>query len=182
MCHTVVVLLDQRSVARLGYRYPRMNLSWRHTLGYPVVRMKSTDASFTHGQHVFIEIWLTKKQCYLMRPKMDYSHIHIRHNPFCYQPYHPYFTRLQWHFFPFPSLPATKEARHHGLTLITTACAGRLTPQASVAVQTNTLIRPLEKSCSTKVRSCLSIPAWCVLNPSGNRSRRGLFLDFITCK
>jgi len=52
-----------------------------------------------------------------------------------------------------------------------TACAGRLTPQASVAVHTSTLINPSENSLSTRLRSCLSMPAWWMLKPSPKRSR-----------
>ena len=44
-------------------------------------------------------------------------------------------------------------------TFIITVWAGRLTPQASVAVQTRTLTRPSEKSLSTRFLSLLSIPA-----------------------
>ena len=44
-------------------------------------------------------------------------------------------------------------------TFIITVWAGRLTPQASVAVQTRTLTRPSEKSFSTRFLSLLSIPA-----------------------
>ena len=40
-----------------------------------------------------------------------------------------------------------------------TVCAGRLTPQARVAVQKRTLINPHSKSCSVIVRSALSMPA-----------------------
>lgn len=68
------------------------------------------------------------------------------------------------------------------LTLIITAWAGRFTPQAKVAVQTRTRIKPRANSCSTIVRSCLNIPAWWMLNPSGNSSRSCLLRDFITCE
>ena len=45
------------------------------------------------------------------------------------------------------------------LTLMITAWAGRLTPQASVAVDTSTLISPSEKRRSTIDRSVRNIPA-----------------------
>ena len=48
------------------------------------------------------------------------------------------------------------------ITLMMTACAGRLTPQASVAVHTRHLMKPSEKYFSTKFLSCLNIPAWCI--------------------
>ena len=60
------------------------------------------------------------------------------------------------------------------------ACVGRLTPQASVAVHTITLMSPSEKSLSTRLRSCLSMPAWWMLKPSWKRSRSCLLRDFDT--
>lgn len=45
------------------------------------------------------------------------------------------------------------------LTRIITACAGKLTPQASVDVQTSTLINPSSKYFSIAVRSALTMPA-----------------------
>lgn len=41
---------------------------------------------------------------------------------------------------------------------------GKLTPQASVAVQTKTLVRFCSNMRSDMVRSDLSIPAWCILS------------------
>lgn len=49
-----------------------------------------------------------------------------------------------------------------------TVCAGRLTPQASVEVQTSSLSRPHSKSCSVSERSGRSMPAWCTPMPLAN--------------
>ena len=68
------------------------------------------------------------------------------------------------------------------LTLMITASADRLTPQASVAVDTRTLIRPLEKRCSTTDRLVRNIPAWWMLKPSENKSLNCLLVDARTCK
>lgn len=62
-----------------------------------------------------------------------------------------------------------------------TAWAGKLTPQASVAVHTRTFMYPLENMCSTSVRSCRNIPAWWIPKPSGNISLTCLFLERCTC-
>ena len=51
------------------------------------------------------------------------------------------------------------------LTLMITALAGKLTPQAKVEVQTKTLMKPSLKYFSTKFRSDLNIPAWWIANP-----------------
>ena len=49
-----------------------------------------------------------------------------------------------------------------------------------MAVHTSTLMSPSEKSLSTRLRSCLNMPAWWMLKPSWKRSRSGLLRDFDT--
>lgn len=61
-----------------------------------------------------------------------------------------------------------------------TAWAGRLTPQARVAVHTSTLTRPLEKRLSMRLRSERSMPAWWIPKPSGKISFICLFLERCT--
>lgn len=48
---------------------------------------------------------------------------------------------------------------------MTTVCAGRLIPHASVAVQQSTTIAPSLNICSVSRRSFLSMPAWCTPMP-----------------
>jgi len=64
--------------------------------------------------------------------------------------------------------------------LMITVCAGRLTPQARVAVQTSTFKSPCENSFSTRLRSALSIPAWWMPTPFSNNAFSSLFLDLPT--
>lgn len=68
------------------------------------------------------------------------------------------------------------------LTLMMTACAGRLMPQASVAVHTSTLTSPSANSRSTRFLSLRSMPAWWMLKPSAKRSRSCLLRDLSTCR
>ena len=49
--------------------------------------------------------------------------------------------------------------------LMMTVCAGRLTPQASVAVQQRTFTWPSEKRRSVRLRSERSMPAWWMPKP-----------------
>ena len=70
----------------------------------------------------------------------------------------------------------------HTLTLIITAWVGRLTPQASVAVDTSTFISPSEKRRSTIDRFVLNMPAWWMLKPSENKSLNCLLAEARTCK
>lgn len=63
------------------------------------------------------------------------------------------------------------------VTLMITACAGRFTPQARVAVHTSTLMWPLENMLSIRLRSDLNMPAWWIPKPSGNISFICLFLE-----
>ena len=49
--------------------------------------------------------------------------------------------------------------------MMMTVCAGRFTPQASVAVQHSTLMTPHSNICSVIVRSDRSIPAWWIPMP-----------------
>ena len=65
--------------------------------------------------------------------------------------------------------PPINSYHYRIITLMMTAWAGRLTPQANVAVHTRHLMKPSEKYFSTKFLSCLNIPAWCI--PSLRRKR-----------
>lgn len=61
-----------------------------------------------------------------------------------------------------------------------TVCAGRLTPQARVAVETNTDMWPFEKRSSTKFLSFFDKPAWWNPMPVPNNawSSKQLTYDF----
>mmetsp|Transcript_18092 Transcript_18092/g.68344 ORF Transcript_18092/g.68344 Transcript_18092/m.68344 type:complete len:217 (-) Transcript_18092:343-993(-) len=63
-----------------------------------------------------------------------------------------------------------------------TVCAGRLTPQASVAVQQSTLISPAMNSCSARLRSLRSMPAWWMPMPMPTSSRSSWFLLLPSCR
>ena len=56
------------------------------------------------------------------------------------------------------------------MPLIITVCAGKFTPQASVAVHTSSWIKPSENSFSIRLRSERSIPAWWHPNPFSTSS------------
>ena len=61
-----------------------------------------------------------------------------------------------------------------------TVCAGRLTPQASVAVQQSTLMWPCEKRRSVRLRSLRSMPAWWWPKPRSNSALSCPLRDFCT--
>lgn len=63
-----------------------------------------------------------------------------------------------------------------------TAWAGKLTPQAKVAVQTSTFIYPLVNNFSIILRSCLANPAWWMPNPYWTRSYNSLFRIECACE
>ena len=65
-------------------------------------------------------------------------------------------------------------------TLMMTQWAGRLTPHASVAVQTRTRTCPFMKRRSIRFLSERSIPAWWIPNPNGKSAFISRLRDFST--
>jgi len=72
------------------------------------------------------------------------------------------------------------EGSYTSVPLITTECAGRLTPHAKVAVQTSTRAAPAPKKRSTRVRSGRSIPAWWMPKPVRKSSFSSTLRDLST--
>mmetsp|Transcript_3399 Transcript_3399/g.7067 ORF Transcript_3399/g.7067 Transcript_3399/m.7067 type:complete len:216 (-) Transcript_3399:1040-1687(-) len=78
------------------------------------------------------------------------------------------------------STKAPRDASYTCVPLMMTVCAGRLTPHASVAVQTSTLMSPSPKSRSMSDRSGRSIPAWWMPKPLAKSVRSSWLRDLST--